>query len=102
MWIHRACWCSVIIASLPVFGEITAVVCATNKVPRGIQHPDPISHKWSACLKGDFFFFAQSFVALFNTSYCVFLNPYRGLAACTLCLFNVSLSWVKNCLSGGQ
>lgn len=46
----RACWCSMIIASLPVFGEITAVVFAANKVPRGTKHPDAISHDWSVLL----------------------------------------------------
>lgn len=45
----RACWCSMIIASLPVFGEITAVVFA-----RGTKHSDAISHDWSVLLITDF------------------------------------------------
>lgn len=54
---RTACWCSMIIASLPVFGEITAVVFTANKVPRGTQHPDAISHDRSGLLKvvGGFF-----------------------------------------------
>ena len=43
-----------IMASLPVFGEITAVVFTANKVPRGAQHPDTISHDRTSLLKVDF------------------------------------------------
>lgn len=40
-----------IMASLPVFGEITAVVFTANKVLGGAQHPDTISHHWFGLLK---------------------------------------------------
>lgn len=65
-----------IITSLPVFGEITAVVFTANQVPRGVQHPDTISHEWSGLLKVDFFPPPQDFVLPFNTAYKFFLSMH--------------------------
>lgn len=54
VWTLRACWCSMIIASLHVFGEITALVFTANKVPRGIQHPDCVFHDLFSLHEVDF------------------------------------------------
>lgn len=42
-----------IMDSLPVLVEITAVVLMENKVSRGAQHLHSISHQWSSLLKDD-------------------------------------------------
>lgn len=52
-WTHSARWCSMIMASALLFGEITAVVFTANKAPGGARRSDSVSLKCSRLLGGD-------------------------------------------------